>query len=139
MNTLLKIITFSILVSTAFSAIGMEVGQNYTTAQWQCFKQAGHSFAIQRAYESNIGINIYATPSLTNAKAAGLRTDISVNPCRGRTTLNQTGQIVNKISPDLYENIWIIVEGPASGTACDWQSDFTSNCNFLSDLIAKLK
>jgi hypothetical protein len=63
---------------------GVDVSQLFPTSTFQCLKNNGMSFAIIRGYCSFGGIDHNVVQGLTNAKAAGLVTDIYMFPCRGK-------------------------------------------------------
>ena len=52
-------------------------------------KNNGYSFAIVRGYCSYGAVDKNAAQSLTNAKNAGLITDIYMFPCRGKSAAAQ--------------------------------------------------
>lgn len=59
-------------------------------------------------------------------------------PCRGKSGAAQVDQMIADISGGLYGMVWIDVEtNPSPG--CGWGSDHTGNCNFLNEIIAKVK
>lgn len=95
-------------------------------------KKNGYTFVIPRGYCSYGGLDHNAVQSLTNAKSAGLQTDVYMFPCRGKSANTQADELVNGIKASLYERIWIDVEtNPSSG--CSWAShDHTSNCQWLT-------
>jgi GH25 family lysozyme M1 (1,4-beta-N-acetylmuramidase) len=102
-------------------------------------KNAGISYVIPRGYCSFGGMDHNAVQSLTNIKAAGLKADVYMFPCRGKNATAQADELVAGISATLYETIWIDVEtNPSPG--CSWSGhDSNSNCEFLMETISALK
>ena len=77
---------------------------------YQCFKSNGYGFAIVRGYCSFGGIDHNAVQSLTNAKAAGLITDVYLFPCRSKSPATQVDEMFAAISSNLFGMVWIDVE-----------------------------
>jgi hypothetical protein len=102
-------------------------------------KSNGYSFAIIRGYCSYGGPDANVVQGLKNAKAAGLITDIYMFPCRGKSATAQVDDMVAHIDGSLYGMVWIDVEtNPSSG--CSWSGhDSASNCQFLTDIINRIK
>ena len=69
--------------------LGVDVSQLFTTSTYQCMKSNGYSFAIIRGYCSYGGVDKNVVQGLTNAKNAGLITDIYMFPCRGKSASSQ--------------------------------------------------
>ena len=63
-------------------------------------------------------------------RAAGLKTDTYMFPCRGKNATYQANELVDSIPSDLYERVWIDIESnPSPG--CSWKDhNGTSNCDF---------
>lgn len=119
--------------------LGVDVSQLFTTSTYECIKKAGYSFVIPRGYCSFGGIDQHAVQSLTNAKNAGLSTDVYMFPCRGKSATSQVDEMVSKIPANLYGTIWVDVEtNPSSG--CSWSGhDSASNCQFLTEIVNRIK
>ena len=129
MNKLLSIfVVLSVSLYTANCVLGVDVSQLFPTSAFQCMKSNGYGFAIIRGYCSYGGLDRNAVQSLTNAKNAGLITDIYMFPCRGKSATAQVDEMMNAIPGNLYGMIWLDVEtNPSSG--CGWTGD---NCGFLT-------
>ena len=89
MKTFLAIVAILSLVSTVSCVLGVDVSQLFSTSTYQCMKSNGYQFAIIRGYCSFGGLDTHAVQSLTNAKSAGLITDIYMFPCRGKSATAQ--------------------------------------------------
>ena len=89
MKTFLAIVAILSLVSTVSCVLGVDVSQLFSTSTYQCMKSNGYQFAIIRGYCSFGGLDTHAVQSLTNAKSAGLITDIYMFPCRGKSASAQ--------------------------------------------------
>jgi hypothetical protein len=80
---------FIIGLYSANCVFGIDLAGSFTTSTFTCLKNAGNTFAIVRAFHSYGSIDTTATASLTNAKSAGLSTDIYMFPCRGKSATAQ--------------------------------------------------
>jgi len=77
------------LLQSSNCVFGVDLAGTFSTSTFTCLKNAGNSFAIVRAFHSYGAIDTTATASLTNAKSAGLTTDIYMFPCRGKSATAQ--------------------------------------------------
>ena len=128
----------TLLIVPSLSVLGVDVSQLFSTSTYQCMKTNGYYFAILRGYCSYGGVDAHITSNLQNAKAAGLVTDIYMFPCRGKSSTSQVDQMMAAISSSSYGMVWIDVEtNPSSG--CGWGKDYTANCNYLAELISRIK
>ena len=139
MKKIWAILILAGLIGSATCVLGVDVSQLFTTSTFQCMKNNGYSFAIIRGYCSFGGIDTHAVQSLTNAKSAGLITDIYMFPCRGKSATAQVDEMIEKIPGNLYGMVWIDIESnPSSG--CSWSGhDANSNCQFVNDIINRIK
>ena len=119
--------------------LGVDVSQLFSTSTYQCMKNAGYSFAIIRGYRSYGALDPEAKQGLTNAKSAGLITDIYMFPCRGKSATSQVDDMIANIPGNLYGMVWVDVEtNPSSG--CSWNSySGDSNCQYLMDIMSRIK
>ncbi len=131
MHKLFFVLLVFLCLYSAHSTLGVDVSQLFSTSTYQCMKSNGYAFAIIRGYCSYGGVDHNAVQGLTNAKAAGLITDIYMFPCRGKSASAQVDEMMNAIPANLYGMVWIDVEtNPSSG--CGWSGDGNSNCAFLT-------
>jgi len=120
------------------AVLGVDVSQLFASSTYTCMKNNGYHYIIIRGYCSFGGIDTNAVSNLNNAKSAGLTADIYMFPCRGKSATAQVDQMVSAISGNLYGTVWIDVEtNPSSG--CGWGSDHTGNCNYLTELVNRVK
>ena len=126
-------------LSGVYCTLGLDLAGAFTAANFQCIKNAGYSYVIIRGYRSTGALDTAATQSLTNAKSVGLATDMYMFPCRGKSATAQVDEMIAGISGSLYTNVWIDVEtNPSAG--CSWSGhDANSNCQFLTDIITRVK
>lgn len=89
--------------------LGLDLAGSFSAANFQCIKNAGYSYVILRGYRSTGSLDPTATQSLTNAKSAGLVTDMYMFPCRGKSASTQVDEMINGINGNLYGTIWIDV------------------------------
>lgn len=127
------------LCCSVYCNLGLDLAGAFTNANFQCIKNAGYTFVILRGYRSPGAIDTNAVQSLTNAKAVGLATDIYMFPCRGKSATAQVDEMNSAINANLYGMVWIDVEtNPSAG--CSWSGhDANSNCQFLTDIINRVK
>lgn len=138
MKSLLTVLVMASLFTATLCVLGVDVSQPFSTATYQCMKSNGYAFAIIRGYCSYGGVDSHAVQGLTNAKSAGLITDIYMFPCRGKSATAQVDDMMAGIPSNLYGMVWIDVEAnPSSG--CGWSSDGNSNCQFLTEIINRIK
>lgn len=78
-----------LLIQGGLSFLGVDVSQLFPTSAYQCLKSNGYGFTIVRGYCSFGGLDHNAIQSLTNAKQAGMITDIYMFPCRGKSATAQ--------------------------------------------------
>ena len=127
-----------LLVTPTLTIKGVDISQLFSTSTYQCMKNNGMSFAIPRGFYSFGAVDDNVVSNLNNARAAGLITDIYMFPCRGKSASSQVDTMMSKISNKLYGMVWIDIEiNPSSG--CGWGKDYTSNCNYLNELISRIK
>lgn len=89
MKVYLALLVLISLAGTASCVLGVDVSQLFSTSTYQCMKSNGYQFAIIRGYCSFGGLDTHAVQSLSNAKSAGLITDIYMFPCRGKSATAQ--------------------------------------------------
>lgn len=109
MKRYLSAILLSLIVVQASCTLGVDVSQLFSTSTYQCMKSNGYQFAIIRGYCSYGGLDHNVVQGLTNAKAAGLITDIYMFPCRGKDPVAQVNEMFSGISSSLYGMVWIDV------------------------------
>ena len=89
-NHIILIFLVACFIHQASSVTGVDLAGSFSTSTFQCIKNGGYSFAILRAYRSPGSFDTTVVQSLTNARSAGLTTDIYMFPCRGK---NATAQV----------------------------------------------
>ena len=76
-----------------------------------------------------------AAQNLMNAKNVGLFNYMQVNPCRSMSVAQQVKHVMDEISADLYEFVWVSVQLNAR-PSCSWANhDFESNCQYIKDFM----
>jgi hypothetical protein len=128
----------ALIVVPSLCTLGVDVSQLFPTSTYQCMKNNGYTFVILRGYCSFGGMDTNAVSNLNNARAAGMITDIYMFPCRGKSGSAQVDQMVAGISNNLYGMVWVDVETNPS-TGCGWGNDYNGNCNFLIEIINRIK
>ena len=132
MRLFLNFLIITALIGSASCVLGVDVSELFSTSTYQCMKNAGYHYAIIRGYRSYGGLDNNAVQGLTNAKAAGLTTDVYLFPCRSKSATAQVDQMFAGISANLFGMVWIDVETNTS-PGCSWSGhDGASNCQFLT-------
>ena len=136
---MLKILLICILlIIPSLCVLGLDISDSMSVSTFQCFKTNGYQFVIIRGFRSYGAVDPYVISNINNAKSAGLIADIYMFPCRGKTASSQVDALFSGVPSSAYGMVWIDVENnPSSG--CAWGKDYTSNCAYLTDLIAKIK
>ena len=83
-----------------------------------------------RAFRSYGAVDPYAKQVLTNAKNAGLVTDIYMFPCRSKSASTQVTEMIDAIPSNHYGKIWLDIETNTSPN-CGWGKDYSSNCKYV--------
>lgn len=134
-----SLILYFLLVSWCSCFLGVDVSQLFPVSAYQCLKSNGYGFAIVRGYCSFGGIDHNAVQSLTNAKSAGMITDVYMFPCRSKSPQTQVDEMFAGIPSNLFGMVWIDVETNES-PGCSWSGhDAASNCQFLTDVVNRIK
>ena len=102
-----KICVLICLVLAAHCHLGVDVSALLNTTVYDCIKKAGYSFACIRGYHSYGAVDTNAVHGLTNAKEAGLTTDVYLFPCRGKNATTQVNDMISAISGNLYGMVWL--------------------------------
>ena len=89
MKIILSILSIGFLIVATNCVLGVDVSQPFSTSTFQCMKSNGYQFAIVRGYCSYGGVDSHAAQTLTNAKSAGMITDMYMFPCRGKSATSQ--------------------------------------------------
>jgi len=119
MQKILCIIVVTLLVGTIKAELGIDVSQLFSVENYTCAKNNGITFGIVRGYCSFGGLDRNTNQSLENMKKAGLKTDVYMFPCRGKSAKSQADDMINNIPSTSYDRIWIDIEtNPSSG--CTW-------------------
>lgn len=138
-KSFLTIFLAVLLLNQGNCNLGLDLAGSFSVANFQCIKNAGYSYVIIRGFRSTGVLDPAATQSLTNAKSAGLATDMYMFPCRGKSATTQVDEMMNGINAGLYGSVWIDVETNPS-SACTWSGhDAASNCQFLTDIVNRVK
>lgn len=138
-NHIIFAFSVALILHSVCCITGVDMAGAFSTSTFQCIKNAGYSFATLRAYRSMGSFDTTVVQSLTNARSAGLTTDIYMFPCRGKNASAQVDEMMSKVSASLYGMVWIDVEtNPSSG--CSWSGhDSNSNCQFVTEIVNRVK
>lgn len=97
-------------------------------------------YAITRAYKNSApaGIDPNAVQTILNANAAGFRSDVYIELCRGINATSQVLLVQSQVlaattSAMFYPGIYLKVI-PTTNTACSWSPySAVDNCNYLKE------
>ena len=90
MRSAAVLISAALCLSTAWATQGIDYATAETKATHQCWKNAGMSFAIPRAWRSYGSFDPNGPTNVANARAAGFQfVDIYMFPCRGKSATSQ--------------------------------------------------
>ncbi len=89
MTKIIRLVLVLALFSCFNCAFGVDVSQLFSVENYTCMKNNNITFAVARGYCSFGGMDTHAVQSLTNIKAAGLRADTYMFPCRGKNATAQ--------------------------------------------------
>jgi GH25 family lysozyme M1 (1,4-beta-N-acetylmuramidase) len=104
----------------------------------QCLKSKGYKFAIVRVFQSFGNVDPHGKQNLINAHKANLTTGAYMFPCRSKSANSQVDSVVKELDSTTYDYLWLDIEtNPSKG--CGWSSNTKSNCDFLMDLINRVK
>eukprot|EP00825_Cyclidium_porcatum_P032343 TRINITY_DN34652_c0_g1_i3.p2 TRINITY_DN34652_c0_g1~~TRINITY_DN34652_c0_g1_i3.p2 ORF type:complete len:247 (+),score=39.79 TRINITY_DN34652_c0_g1_i3:204-944(+) len=139
-NTVFALLLLVLTLQLSYSYNGVDLSQLFSESDYQCLKTNGMGFVIARGYCSDGVVDPNVVQSLKNAKAAEIPyQDIYMFPCVGKSASTQASELVAAIPSSLFGMVWIDVETNSSPN-CGWSTtDFTSNCNFLGDLVKSLQ
>jgi GH25 family lysozyme M1 (1,4-beta-N-acetylmuramidase) len=127
-----------LLVLPSLCLLGVDVSDLLQAPTYACIKNSNYNFAIPRAFTTYGGVDPNVHTNLNNARSVGLATDIYIHPCKGKEASVQVDQIMAIIPAMLFDTVWIKVEtNPTPG--CSWDANFASNCNFLTEVINRIK
>ncbi|CAM6001977.1 unnamed protein product [Sphagnum balticum] len=106
---------------------------------FDCLKTNGYAFANVRAFTlEGIDLDLSVKDTLIYAKRAGIRTDLYIRPCRGKSPDIQVTAVMLVIAEQYYDRVWLYVdENPNVG--CKWGPDIAANCNFLKEMVKQIK
>ena len=138
MKAVFAALLLCLLALPCLSKYGVDVSNPYSTATYQCMKNKHVKFAIIRGYSSSGGPDLNAVTSLQNARAADLKTDIYISPCRSKSATAQVDQMFSSISSTLFDMVGIYVEINESPD-CGWGRDYSANCDYLMEMIKRIK
>lgn len=90
MKQIIRLILVLAFICCFNCTFGVDVSQLFSVENYTCMKNSNITFAVARGYCSFGGMDTHAVASLTNIKAAGLKADTYMFPCRGK---NATAQV----------------------------------------------
>ena len=107
MQKILFVIVVALLVGATKAELGIDVSQLFSVENYTCAKNNGYTFGIVRGYCSFGGLDHNTNQSLENMRKAGLKTDVYMFPCRGKSAKAQVDDMINNIPSSSYDKIWI--------------------------------
>lgn len=98
-----------LLVGKTYCLIGAETSPLVSfPSNFQCLKEAGYTFANVRAFSlEGVDIDLSVIDTLIYSKKAGLKTELFIRPCRGKSAKAQIDVIVLAIPNQYYDRFWL--------------------------------
>jgi hypothetical protein len=125
----------SLHILTARGETGGDLYLPSSTSTFQCLAGKGWDYVILNSYAGYGAVNPNINANLDAANAAGLQTDIFHSPCATQDAVTQINADINNVGFGNFGTMWIGIEdNPSIG--CQWDSNLTANCQFLSDMIS---
>lgn len=140
LSIFLQVFAFTALVFSTQSLIGLNTSPAVSfQSNFDCLKSAGYTFANVRAFTlEGIDLDLSVKNTLIYAQRAGLKSEIFVRPCRGKSAKTQIDIVVLTVPSQYYERFWLFLEeNPNAG--CEWNHDPKSNCDYVKDMLAQIK
>jgi hypothetical protein len=140
LSIFLQALAFVALIISSQSLIGLETSPAISfQSNFECLKSAGYSFANVRAFSlEGVDLDLSVKDTLLYAQRAGLKTELFIRPCRGKSAKFQIDAVVLVIANQYYERFWLsLEENPNAG--CSWNHDHKSNCDYVKEMLGQLK
>lgn len=140
LSIFLQIFAIAGLISLTACLIGLDTAPAVAfQSNFECLKSAGYSFANVRAFSlEGIDLDLSVKDTLIYAKRAGLKTELFIRPCRGKSAKLQIDAVVLVIANQYYDRFWLFLEdNPNPG--CTWGNDHKANCDYVKEMLAQLK
>lgn len=140
LSIFLQILCIAGLLSSATALIGLDTSPAVSfQSNFDCLKQAGYTFANIRAFTlEGIDLDLSVKDTLIFAKRAGLKPELFIRPCRGKSAKFQIDAVILVIAQQYYDRFWLYLqENPNVG--CSWPSDHKANCQYVKDMLSQLK
>ena len=115
MKNLLNIIhicLIALLLSQVSALIGLETSAAATLQDnFDCLKDAGYAFANVRAYSlEGIDLDLLVKDTLIYARRAGMKPELFLKVCRGKSASFQITTIVLAIASQYFDRFWLSLE-----------------------------
>jgi hypothetical protein len=140
LSIFLQIFAIAGLIFSTVSLIGLDTSPAVAfQSNFECLKTAGYTFANVRAFSlEGVDLDLSVKDTLIYAKRAGLKTELFVRPCRGKSAKFQIEAVVLVIANQYYDRFWLFLEeNPNAG--CGWSNDHKSNCDYVKEMLSMLK
>lgn len=128
------------VVIGVMASTGFDLSSLTSVESFQCLvNKYSATFTIIRAYRSIGAIDPNIKTNLKNAQDAGIFfTDIYMFPCRGKSPVDQVGELIDYLNGTDYNYLWVNVEtNPSPG--CSWAAATPAdNCVYLDQLVSEI-
>ena len=140
-SKILQISLLAVLLLTQVSClIGLDTAPLVAFQNtFDCLKSQGYQFSNVRAFSlEGIDLDLSVRDTLIYSQKAGLRTELFIRPCRGKTPKGQIDIIILAVAEQYYERLWLYLQhNPNKG--CEWGNDYTSNCKYVKEMVAAVQ
>ena len=136
----LQLLAISLMMFCARSLIGLDTAPALSfQSNFDCLKSAGYTFANIRAFSlEGVDLDLSVKDTLIYAKKAGLKPELFIRPCRGKSAKFQIDAVVLVIASQYYDRFWLYLdENPNPG--CTWHDNYQANCDYVKEMLAQLK
>ena len=132
----LKILQGSVLAILLLTQVSCLIGLDTAPivtfqSTFDCLKSQGYQFSNVRAFSlEGIDLDLSVRDTLIYSQKAGLRTDLFIRPCRGKTAKGQIDIVILAIAEQYYDKLWLYLEhNPNKG--CEWSNNYKDNCHYV--------
>ncbi len=101
-----------LIVVPSQALIGLDTAPLISTqATFDCLKSAGYEFANVRAFTlEGVDLDLNVKDTLIYSKRAGLRPELFIRPCRGKSAKFQVDLVILVVAEEYYERMWIYLQ-----------------------------
>jgi hypothetical protein len=121
----LQLVAAALLILQSYCLIGIDTAPIATLQNtFECLKSQGYQFSNIRAFTlEGIDLDLSVRDTLIYSQKAGLRTELFIRPCRGKSAKIQIDAVILVVAQQYYERLWVYLEeNPNQG--CKWSNNY---------------